>query len=210
MQQDDASLAALIGSRICHDLINPIGAISNGLELVGMGGASPGGPEMSLIQQSCDNATSLIRFFRIAFGSYCDTPMISDREARQTVTDHYAGTRITADWQIDGDVPRNVVQLGYLSALCLEAALPLGGQLIIDQHGHDIVATARADTLRTDAAVWGLLTGECGAQNDMDLRPSDVQFVLLSHLCRDRGIPIALTHGQNHIALAVTLPAGTG
>ncbi|MEX0370774.1 MAG: histidine phosphotransferase, partial [Tateyamaria sp.] len=36
MGQSNINLAALIGSRICHDLISPIGAINNGLELLGM------------------------------------------------------------------------------------------------------------------------------------------------------------------------------
>ncbi|PRY75609.1 hypothetical protein [Marivita geojedonensis] len=114
MQQNGASLAALIGSRICHDLINPIGAISNGLELFGMGGASPDGPEMTLIQQSCDNATARIRFFRIAFGSAGDTRPIAPAEAAQTLANHYAGTRILTDWQMETALPRDLTQLAYL------------------------------------------------------------------------------------------------
>ena len=70
MSSDDPpecpDLAALIGSRICHDLISPIGAIGNGLELLSMSGA--GGPEVALISDSVANANARIRFFRIAFG----------------------------------------------------------------------------------------------------------------------------------------------
>ena len=47
MGQSNVSLSALIGSRICHDLISPIGAINNGLELLDMSGGAPG-PEASL------------------------------------------------------------------------------------------------------------------------------------------------------------------
>ena len=47
-----AKLASLIASRICHDLISPVGAIANGLELMSLGGASNGGPELALVTES--------------------------------------------------------------------------------------------------------------------------------------------------------------
>ncbi|HCI07554.1 MAG TPA: histidine phosphotransferase, partial [Sulfitobacter sp.] len=52
MAQNDLDLAALASNRICHDLISPIGAINNGLELLNMSGAMPVGPEMQLIWDS--------------------------------------------------------------------------------------------------------------------------------------------------------------
>ena len=64
---DKPDLAALLGSRICHDLISPIGAIGNGLELLMMDG-SAAGPEMALISESVGNANARIRFFRVAYG----------------------------------------------------------------------------------------------------------------------------------------------
>ena len=63
MGQSNINLAALIGSRICHDLISPIGAINNGLELLGMSDAREG-PELELISESVGNASARIRFFR--------------------------------------------------------------------------------------------------------------------------------------------------
>lgn len=63
MGQSNINLAALIGSRICHDLISPIGAINNGLELLGMSD-TPEGPELELISESVGNASARIRFFR--------------------------------------------------------------------------------------------------------------------------------------------------
>ena len=68
MADSENDLAALIGSRICHDLISPIGAINNGLELVAMSGDVMS-QEMELIAQSVENASARIRFFRVAFGS---------------------------------------------------------------------------------------------------------------------------------------------
>ncbi len=72
-------LAALLGSRICHDLISPLGAIGNGVELLAMSGQS--GPEMAMIEDSVRNANARIRFFRMAFG-----PASADQSASRTET----------------------------------------------------------------------------------------------------------------------------
>lgn len=52
MALNNLDLAALVSSRICHDLISPIGAINNGLELLNMSGLAHDGPEIQLIGDS--------------------------------------------------------------------------------------------------------------------------------------------------------------
>lgn len=209
MHQDGASLAALIGSRICHDLISPIGAISNGLELVGMTSGARDGPEMSLIQQSCDHAAARIRFFRIAFGTASDTRPIACAEARKTLADHYAGTRISAEWHIDRDLGRNVTQLAYLSALCLETALPQGGLIDVALSENTLTASARADTLRKTWPIWSVLNG--AACLDLpNVGPPDVQFLLLARICCEAGVETELEALDDRVELRLVLPGLNG
>ena len=75
MGQSNINLAALIGSRICHDLISPIGAINNGLELLGMSGGNSS-PEMDLIQESVGNASARIRATQATLGSPIRRPVV--------------------------------------------------------------------------------------------------------------------------------------
>ena len=60
------NLSALVGSRICHDLICPIHAIGNGVELLIMEG-HPQSPGISLISESVTNANTHIQFFSVTF-----------------------------------------------------------------------------------------------------------------------------------------------
>ncbi|MFP7570496.1 histidine phosphotransferase family protein [Marivita sp. S2033] len=205
MHPDAPSLAALIGSRICHDLINPIGAISNGLELVAMGTPDPAGPEMSLIQQSCDNATARIRFFRIAFGSAGDTRDMPAAEAEKTLIDHYTGTRIVPRWQASQPLARNLVQLGFLQVLCLEAAVPQGGIISVTVAENALIATATGDTVVIDDALWARLDNKPPASPE-PLRPAHVQFALLAQLCADAGIAPVLTREDQTARLSLALP----
>lgn len=209
MHQNETSLAALIGSRICHDLISPIGAISNGLELVGMTSATPNGPEMSLIQQSCDHAAARIRFFRIAFGTATDIRAIAAAEARKTITDHYVGTRISAEWHIDRDLGRDVAQLGFLSALCLETAVPQGGLLQLELQDRCLTATARANIVRDELPIWSVLEDSTD-DNTPDVGPPHVQFALLAQISLDRGITTSFSSSDGLARLDLTLPALQG
>ena len=66
-----ADLAQLLGSRLCHDLVSPLGAIGNGVELLEMSSDFPGiaaSPELMLIAESVAAARARIQLFRVAFG----------------------------------------------------------------------------------------------------------------------------------------------
>ena len=80
---DKTDLAALVGSRICHDLISPIGAIGNGVELMMMDRASAS-PELALIAESVASANARIRYFRVAFGTAGADQRIARSEVHST------------------------------------------------------------------------------------------------------------------------------
>lgn len=202
MHQDSASLSALIGSRICHDLISPIGAISNGLELVAMGAPGSASPEMTLIQQSCDNATARIRFFRIAFGTGDDQREIPAPTARAILADHFRGSRIRPAWDMDRGIGRDVVQLAYLAALCVESALTQGGDIRIVQSDATVIAIGQGPVVQRDATLWARL-GAAESGTPGALRAAHVQFALLAEICARGGVwpDIAFTPDQVRIAL---------
>ena len=85
MSNPNLTLSNLIGSRICHDLISPIGANNNSLELIEFKGGQIGS-EMGLIEESCAAATARIQFFRIAYGTASDGQIISNGETVRIIT----------------------------------------------------------------------------------------------------------------------------
>jgi len=122
------NLTELMSSRICHDLISPVGAIGNGLEL--MSALSSPSPELELVGQSAHTAQSKLKFFRIAFGAGSRT-LLSGAEARRVATDMFAQGRINIDFTEQwGDREQRLVKLLYLLLLCVETSLPRGGELI--------------------------------------------------------------------------------
>lgn len=182
MGQSNVNLAALIGSRICHDLISPIGAINNGLELLDMSGNAPG-PEMDLIQESVGNASARIRFFRIAFGAAGEQAM-GRAEVMAILKDLMDGARLDVAWGPMNAQERKLVRLAFLALLCMENAMPYGGRVEISVDDTHWLLHGHADKLNIDDALWHILaTGT--APND--LRPAQVQFALLPLIAAELG-----------------------
>lgn len=171
-------LAELIGSRLCHDLVNPLGAIGNGVELAEMTG-NVAGAEMELIRDAVNDAQARIRFFRIAFGAAGAHQMLSAREARVAALDLHKGTRLVVDWRVDTDLPRVQAKLAFLMILCAETALPMGGRLRIGIEGNGTwKLDADAARIQMDDALWSTLRFGMGAAG-RPLKPSEVQFAAL-------------------------------
>jgi histidine phosphotransferase ChpT len=146
-------LAALIGSRICHDLISPIGAIGNGVELLTMD--NPGSsPELALIAQSVANANARIRFFRVAFGVASTDQRIGKSEVISILTDMTRGGRLIYAWNTASDLPRREVRLAFLLLQCLETAMAYGGRVQVDRDDTQWRISADAPRLKIDPALW--------------------------------------------------------
>ena len=150
-------LSALLGSRICHDLISPIGAIGNGLELLMMDGALQG-PELALISDSVAHANARIRFFRIAFGTSDGDRRIARPEVTSILADLGRGSRLGIDWDSEADLPRRDVKLLFLLLQCLETAMPFGGRIKVRRSTSRWTLTGEAAKLKVDPDLWGLLS----------------------------------------------------
>lgn len=201
MSNSSATLAALVGSRLCHDLISPIGAIQNGLELIALSGA--GGepsPEMALIQDSCESATARIRFFRVAFGSAGDTQRMGRRDTLATLTALGKGGRIQVEWMPTEDLPRPEVQLAFLAYLCCESALPYGGTIRFDRDAAGWTVTARGQRIAAQQPLWDHLNGAAALDEPAADR---VHFALLPILAEAQGHKLMATLRDETITLKI-------
>lgn len=190
--------AALLGSRICHDLISPLGAIGNGVELLGLSGATAG-PELALISESVGNATARIRFFRVAFGMASADQRIGQPEITSILNDLWRGNRLKPDWQAPGDQPRAEVKLVFLLLLCVENAMPWGGRVTIGHSAGRWQITALAEKLRVNEALWASLIAP--ADSEGPVTPSEVQFALVPGEMRAQGKQLETSIGLAAITL---------
>ena len=192
---DGPDLAALIGSRICHDLISPVGAIGNGVELMAMSGNAS--PELALITQSVANANARIRFFRVAFGVSSPGQQIARSELASILDDVYRGSRLTVTWDVAQDCLRAEARTVFLAVLCLETAMPYGGQVAVRHSGETWQIVGRAEKLKVDSALWSMLNGRTIG----DVTANHVHFALVPYAVARLGRHLTVDRRDDGIAL---------
>ena len=195
-------LSSLVAARLCHDLISPIGAIGNGMELLQMT-EGRGVAELELISDSLATALAKLRFYRLAFGPADAQARQSIDEARQ-ITDAMLHGRFTVAWDARGaGMRRSAARLVYLAILCLEKSLPMGGAarvLIEDEAAGLAVEGCR---VAPPAELWLHVT--CGAPVP-ELRSDGVQFALLRQGLEESGHRIEVDFGEAGATLRMTAP----
>ena len=189
-----SDFSTLVGSRICHDLISPVGAINNGLELLGMSNTLEG-PELELISDSVNNANARIRFFRIAFGAAGDQDL-GRAEIMSVLADLNKGGRVKYTWSVTDASRRSSVRLAFLAGLSLETALPYGGTVEISNSDGTWTVRGEGRKIAVDPATW---TGLLAVPPQEDLTPALVQFPLLSHGAQSEGKEATFGHDETSV-----------
>ena len=187
MNAEPRDLAALISSRICHDLINPIGAISNGLELLETIGKGFG-PELGLVADSVANASAKINYFRIAFGDSMADSELRAAVIQKTVADMFKMTRLDIEVEIDAHAtPRPDAKLLLLVLLCIDASLPLGGKMHVTRDGGAWRISATATRTKPAVEFWEMLSSGVEIAG---IGSAEVQFAVACQTARECGLTI--------------------
>lgn len=199
MHDKPSDLNALVGSRICHDLISPLGAIGNGVELMTMSGMALS-PEMALIAESVENANARIRFFRVAFGAAADGQSIGTGEIRAILNDITQGGRLQIKWSAEGDLPRADAKLIFLLIMCFESAMPFGGTITVTYQAGQWRLNASADKLRINTHHWEAISNP---NSGRDMSPADVHFALVPFAVQRVERAMAVEIDENGIRIRV-------
>ncbi|HMA73667.1 MAG TPA: histidine phosphotransferase family protein [Xanthobacteraceae bacterium] len=173
-------LAALLCSRVCHDLISPSGAIVNGLEVLEESkDEETRSFALELIKKSAKTASARLQFCRIAFGAAGSASAqvdLSDAEnvARGFIEDE----KVKLSWNLPSTLlPKNRVKLLLNMILVAAQSIPRGGIVAVDGDGPPEAMTFRISACglnaRISQAVPGLLAGrpENGALDAHAIQP---------------------------------------
>ncbi len=167
---DALDLAALLCSRVCHDLISPVGAIVNGLEVL----ADENDEEtktfaLDLIKKSAGTASAKLQFCRIAFGAAGSAgAQIDSGDAEKVARGFLEDDKTKLDWQLPRLLlPKNRVKLLLNMLLIAAQAIPRGGKLTVAPAGEGESMGFTVSATGTNAKVppnAGLISGEAGEE----------------------------------------------
>ena len=208
-------LAAMLCSRLCHDMLSPVGALANGLELL----AEEKDPQMraqvvDLLEQSAKISTDKLKFFRLAFGAAGGFgEAIPVAEAKAGI-DALAGDakKVDVNWAIaEPSLPKPAVKvLLNLAQIALDA-LVRGGTLDIGAERRDgaveIVARARGDRIAFDETIGRALQGDLD-EGEITSRTAAAHMICVLSGEMEGGLQYKL--GDGALVLGAVLPEPEG
>jgi histidine phosphotransferase ChpT len=204
-------LAALLCSRLCHDMLSPVGALSNGLELL----RDERDPEMrhrcmELLEQSAKISADKLKFFRLAYGAaggFGDT--VPAEEPRELIGALVGGNgRVALGWAVASEMlPKAAVKvLLNLAAIGLDA-LPRGGELQVGaeqrEGATEIAVRAAGAKVAFDSAIGKALDGTLPAE-ELSGRTAPAHLIRLIAEEHGGGLQYALTDGA--LVMGAVLP----
>jgi histidine phosphotransferase ChpT len=198
--------ASLLCSRLCHDLLSPVGALNNGLELL----ADETDPAMrqrclDLMAESARASANKLKFFRLAFGAAGGFgELVDTREARVAIEGLVAEQkRVAVGWLVEeAQLPKAAVKVLLNLAMIAADALVRGGQLDVgaeraDGGALEIVVRAQGPRLVLDAELRGVLTGGGAAA----VTPRSAAAHLAAALVAEAGGALQLMDGEDGVLL---------
>lgn len=211
----ETELAALMCSRLCHDMLSPVGALSNGLELL----ADEKDPEMrarciELLEQSARISTAKLKFFRLAFGAAGGFGDAVPVEEAQSVIDTLVGEArgVEANWAISASslpkpavkVMLNLAQIG-LDALIRGGTLDIGAEL--HDGNYEIVVRASGDRIAFDETIGRALQGEL-APGELSSRTAAAHMIAM--LAEELGGGLQYQRTDTALVMGAVLPQPEG
>ena len=205
--------ASLLCSRLCHDLLSPVGALNNGIELL----ADEHDPEMrarclELLGESARASANKLKFFRLAFGAaggFADE--VDTREARVAIEGLFGGDgRIQLGWMVDEPaMGKSALKVLLNLVLIAGDALVRGGRLDVGverhERGVDIVVRAEGPRSVLDPELTRALLGETSEEA---IAPRAAAAWLAHSLVLDGGGEIQVADQEEGVLLiGAALPA---
>jgi histidine phosphotransferase ChpT len=198
-------LAALLCSRVCHDLISPVGAIVNGLEVMDEDKDEETKVfALDLIKKSAKQASAKLQFCRLAFGAAGSAgAQIDLGDAEKVARGLFGDDKTTIVWNLPRELlPKNRVKLLLNMLLVAVGTIPRGGSITIDpaEGGKGFRLTASGLNARLAEATAGLLVGSPAHPVDAH----GIQPLYTGILARDCGLTVSAAAERESVVVTAS------
>ncbi|MEO1160059.1 MAG: histidine phosphotransferase family protein [Pseudomonadota bacterium] len=177
----DLDLAALLCSKVCHDVISPVGAIANGLEVLeDEQDAEMRDIAFDLVRRSSRQASAKLQFCRIAFGAAGSAGSSIDTGDAEDVAKKFIGEdKVTLEWEVPREIrPKNQVKLILNLVMLAISSIPRGGKITMGvADGGGLTARAEGKNAKVPEKTLVMLEGDA-QQDAMDARLAQVYYTL--------------------------------
>jgi histidine phosphotransferase ChpT len=205
---ENTKLTALVASRICHDMVEPMSAIIQGLEMIKAQDGGKADPDaLSLLDHGVGKAWAKLEFFRFAMAGAMAEGESTLEEGREVAHKLYSVLKPELVWNAPAvAMPRPAVRVIVNLLLIANECLPRGGavELSAAKSGGEteIVVTASGPRAKLKEATAAALRGD-----QQHLSGHTIQPTLTSLLARQGGVELATRESEDKVELIARSPA---
>jgi len=207
----NVAILEVLASKICHDLISPIGAINNGLEILEEMGADGAEDVIGLVSFSAQQASAKLQAYRMAYGAGGSDSNLKPEDVHAAIED-YIGTekKFTQDWDPHGSVnfedrPKAYCKMLTAAILLIVEALPKGGTISLegDEATGIVTLTGTGENASLRDYVEEALSGLLPYQ---DVEPRLVHAYITGLLAQHYGYTLEFTgNGDGQVTLQINI-----
>lgn len=194
----------MLSSKICHDLVSPVGAVQNGMELLEEMGADE--DSLAMIGHSLQVASARLKLFRMMYGAGTHEIPIKPLEVKETFSAYFA---IEGKYTLafdPADCP-DVIEPAFAKLLAASIylaheTLPKGGTITVTPSGSDFTVTASGTTARPHDYVEETLSGAMPAS---EITPRLIHAAVVNIFCNEYGYQSGLTTAEDETQVEITI-----
>lgn len=197
----------LLASRICHDLVSPVGAIGNGVEFIRDMGDDGLKDSIDLIAHSAHQASVRLQLFRICYGAGGSEALVSAKMIYEAFLNYVDKAKFSLQWDLLNDVP-DELPAGFFKLILnglifLHDGLPKGGTLVVKNHGHVMTIEGRGDMIRLREGSEAALEGKVAVE---DLDPKNIHGFITHYFAQVFGVDMEFEHQDTHLTVRLYIP----
>ncbi len=192
---ENTKLTALVASRICHDMVEPMSAMIQGLEMIKGGDGKVDPDALSLLDHGVGKAWAKLEFFRFALAGALAEGDSTLEEGREVGHKLYSVLKPELKWSAPNiAMPRPAVRVIVNLLLIANECLPRGGTVELTGEAGEVRVTATGARAKLRETTAAALRGDVG-----ELSGHTIQPTLTSLLARQGGVELSAREGEDRV-----------
>lgn len=195
----------LLCSRICHDVVSPVAAISNGVELLTEMGADGLDDSVGLLTHAARQASVRLQMFRLCYGAGGSEALVTGKMVYETFNQYIESDKVKLDWDLMNATPDEDLNIGFFKILVntmifARETLIRGGTVKVTKDGYKMMVEAIGDTVTVREGMAEALKGELPLS---DLTPKTIHPYIACMFAKHFGYPMSYEAGENTIKITI-------
>jgi histidine phosphotransferase ChpT len=192
-------------SKICHDLVSPVGAVNNGIEFLSEMGAEGLQDGLGLIEHSARQSSVRLQLFRMCYGAGGSDAKVTGKTIYETFLNYIEGTKCSMEWDLMNAVPDDDPEAGFMKTLlnCMvfvQESMPKGGVVSVTMDGGAMVITGKASLIRPKEGSMEALKGKLSVD---ELTPKAIHGFITNAYADLFGFKVSVTMSESEIVLVL-------